>query len=75
MAFSGRIRIGQLGRAAVYEFRGLATRILGHDASPDEALDVAARFLRAVDPREREKIENGLRRELGPRLTIPGRPP
>ena len=54
----------------------MATRVLGHPARPDEALELAARFVRSVDPRERARVENELRRGAGPapRLTVP-RPP
>jgi hypothetical protein len=71
---NGRIRAGPTGRAAVHEFKAFAMRILGREPTTDEAFDLVARFIRAVDPREKERVENGLRRELGsPRLSFPER--
>jgi hypothetical protein len=71
-----RVRVGPRGEAAILEFRGLATRILDQSAGPEEALDVAARFIRYVDGRERDRIVALLRREVGgTRLGFPGRTP
>lgn len=76
MGSGSRVRIGVAGRAALLEMRGLATRVLDSSAGADtdEALDVAARFIRTVDPRERDRVVLALRREVGgSRLSVPGR--
>lgn len=74
MGAEGRVRISSKGQAAMLELRALATRILDNNgaASPDDALDMAARFVRAVDPHERDRIVAALRRETGgQRLAFP----
>lgn len=69
-----RIRLGVVGASALDELRGIVSRHTGERVDYDAALDFVLRFYRAVDARERERVVNGLRRELGPRLSLP-RPP
>jgi hypothetical protein len=67
-----RLRIGPSGRAALHEMQALATRILDDAADADAALVMVMRVLNHVDPREKERVVAVLRRERGPRLTVPG---
>lgn len=67
--------VSAAGKSAVYELRAFATRLLERNTTAEEALDIAARFVRLVDQKERERVEILLRRDAGPRLTLPGRSP
>ncbi|MGH8980842.1 MAG: hypothetical protein ACRDWE_07475 [Acidimicrobiales bacterium] len=65
-----RARFDSDGKAALYALREFATLGTLDDATDNEAVKFAARFLREVDPHERERVLAVLRR---PRISVPGR--
>jgi len=69
-----RVRLGTKGEANLLELRAFATRVLDRAVDPDDALDVAVRFIHLVEKREGERVVAQIRRETGPRLTLPSRP-